>query len=312
MCSIISRFACRISSSLTSTKSSRCSQRICCGSSNGTRVARPSAKVSFSPSSSARACHERKAAGCGLRLHADHLDLGPDRLRDDAGAGGAAAAADGHDDRIDVGPVLDDLERLGSDPGDQERLVAGVHVAVAVLGGEALAVLAGRVEVLSVHDQLGAERPHRSELDRVRILGDADARGDAVEARRIGDRLSMVSRRRRDQPARPLVLGELRDEVDPAANLERPDRLVVLVLHPDLGTEQLVETRVGIERSRPEMRADPPARLEDVGEGDRRPVHALAQSRSFLDAVRKDLYASERTHVRHLLSPEAQCLPQPS
>ena len=75
-------------------------------------------------------------------------------------------------------------------------------------------------------------------------------------------------------PRRPLVLAELGDEVDAAANLERPDRLVVLVLHPDLGAEQLVEARIRIERSRPEMRADPPARLEDVGEGDRRPVHA--------------------------------------
>ena len=151
----------------------------------------------------------------------------------------------GHDDRVDVGPVLDDLERLGADARDQERLVAGVDVAIAVLGGEGLAVLAGRVEVLPVHDQLGAERPHRGELHRVRVLGHADARCDAVEARGIGDRLAVVSCRRRDQPARPLVLGELGDEVDPAAHLEGADRLVVLVLHPDLGADQLVEARYG-------------------------------------------------------------------
>ena len=126
-------------------------------------------------------------------------------------------------------------------------------------------MLAGGVEVLPVLDQLGAERPHRSELDRIGVLGDADPGGDPEEPRGVRDRLPVVAGRRRDQPAPPLLLAELRHEVHAAADLERADRLVVLVLHPDLGAEQLVETRVRIERCRPEMRADPPARLEDVG-----------------------------------------------
>ena len=214
--------------------------------------------------------------GRGVRLDADDLDLRPDRLGDDAGSGSPAAAADRHDDRIDVGTLLEDLERAGADAGDQERLVAGVHVAVAVLDGEALTMLAGLVEVPPVHDQLGAESAHRRELDRVRGLGHADARGDAMETSCIGDRLPVVSRRCRDQPARALILGELGDEVDAATNLEGTDRLVVLVLHPDLGTEQLVEARIGKERCRSQVRADPPARLQHVGKGDRRPVHAVS------------------------------------
>jgi hypothetical protein len=140
--------ACRISSSLTSTKSSSCSQRICCGSSKGTRVASPRRGRGLAVEQRAR-LPGAEGGRRRLRLDADHLDLRPDRLRDDARAGGAAAAADRDDDRVDVGPVLEDLERLGADAGDQERLVAGVDVAVAVLGGEPLAVLARGVEVLA-------------------------------------------------------------------------------------------------------------------------------------------------------------------
>ena len=56
-----------------------------------------------------------------------------------------------------------------------------------------------------------------------------------------GDRLAVVPGRGGDHAAAPLVVGELRDEVDAAAHLEVADRLVVLVLDPDLGADQLVE-----------------------------------------------------------------------
>ena len=51
--------AARISSSETRTKSSRCSRMICCGSSNGTRVARPSANVSMRSSTGRPSFHVR-------------------------------------------------------------------------------------------------------------------------------------------------------------------------------------------------------------------------------------------------------------
>ena len=56
-----------------------------------------------------------------------------------------------------AGSVLEDLERAGADARDQQRLVAGVDVAVAALGGELLGVLARLVEVAAVEDDLGAE-----------------------------------------------------------------------------------------------------------------------------------------------------------
>ena len=49
-------------------------------------------------------------------------------------------------------------------------------------------------------------------------------------------------------PLRALVLVELGDEVDPAADLEGADRQVVLVLDEDLGADELGQGGVGIER----------------------------------------------------------------
>ena len=139
-----------MSSSLTSTKSSRSSQRIRCGSSNAVRVASPSANV-FIWSSSRRA---RLPGACGGRssvgLHADHFDVCAASINRDAHAGRAAAAADRHDDRRDVVQLLQDLERRSRDARDQQRLVARVHVTKPALDCESLAVLARLVEVASV------------------------------------------------------------------------------------------------------------------------------------------------------------------
>ncbi len=122
---------------------------------------------------------------CALRLDADHPHAGTDGRGDDAGAGRAAAAADRDDDRVERRLFLQDLERPGGDARDQQRLVAGVHVAVAVLGREPLAVLARVVEVAAVDDELGAEAAHRGDLDRVRVLGDADRRAHAEQTRGV-------------------------------------------------------------------------------------------------------------------------------
>ena len=74
------------------------------------------------------------------------------------------------------------------------RLVAGVDVAVAVLPGQVLAVLAGLVEVAALGHDLGAEGLDRRDLQRVRADGDADRRPDAEQLGREGDRLTVVSR----------------------------------------------------------------------------------------------------------------------
>ena len=74
-----------------------------------------------------RAVRRRRRIG----LDADHANVGVDRRRDDAGAGRAAAAADRHDDHIGGGLILEHLQRPGAYARDQQRLVAGMDVAVA-------------------------------------------------------------------------------------------------------------------------------------------------------------------------------------
>ena len=67
-------------------------------------------------------------------------------------------------------------------------------------------------------------------------------------ARAPGDRLPVVAGARGDDAAPPLRRAEARDEVDPAANLEDADRLMVLVLDVGLAAEQLVERGIAMER----------------------------------------------------------------
>src|SRR3712207_8929588 len=54
----------------------------------------------------------------------------------------------------------------------------------------------------SVDDDVGAEASHRRDLHGVRVLRDADGRGDVEELRRERDRLAMVARRRADHADR--------------------------------------------------------------------------------------------------------------
>ena len=57
---------------------------------------------------------------------------------------------------------------------------------------------------------------------------------------------------------------EPRDEIDPAADLERPGRQVVLVLDEHLGAHELVDQRIAQQRSRVEVRGDHAPCIEDV------------------------------------------------
>jgi hypothetical protein len=79
----------------------------------------------------------------------------------------------------------------------------------------------------------------------------------------------MVPRRGADETPLSLRRGELRDEVHASADLERPGRLVILVLHPDLGADQLREPGIAVDRRPGEIFTDTPTGFEDVAEGRR-------------------------------------------
>ncbi len=69
-----------------------------------------------------------------------------------------------------------------------------------------------------------------------------------------------------NRPASPLGLAQAGHQVEPAAHLERADGLVVLVLDPDLCTDELAEAGVVVQRRRPQVAIDVGAGGEDVVE----------------------------------------------
>ena len=182
----------------------------------------------------------------------------------------------GDDDHVHLGLLLEDLEGLGRDPSDQERLVAGVHIAVPVLVGELLAVLARLVKVAAAEHELGPEAAHGGHLDGVRVLGHADRHWHGEQVSGVGERLAVVPGRGGDDPTLPLLRAELREQVDSASHLERPDRLVVLVLDEDIRLEQLVQGGVAEERGRAEVRRDSESCLQHVRECRNLPPHHAA------------------------------------
>jgi len=88
----------------------------------------------------------------------------------------------------------------------------------------------------------------------------------------------VIAGRGRDHAALTLGRVEVRDEVDPAPDLERTDRLVVLVLDPDVRADEFAQPRVRIRGRAREVRRDAAPGLEDVGERDRRAQSAARLS----------------------------------
>ena len=86
-----------------------------------------------------------------------------------------------------------------------------MDVPVAVRRRQLLAMFAGFVKVPPLLHNLGAERPHRCHLHRVRTLGNADDGAYAKPPCRPGDRLAMIPGRRADDTDRALRVAQLRN-----------------------------------------------------------------------------------------------------
>ena len=146
------------------------------------------------------------------RLDADHLHLGPDRLDVAGDAADEPAAAHRHEHRRDA--VLRVPQNLVADRAlsrDDERIVEGMDEGHPVLGDQRVAVrLRVAVAVADEHD-LGAHVAHRVDLDLRRRLRHDDDRAQPELARGVGDALRVVAGAGRDDAARALLGGEMRD-----------------------------------------------------------------------------------------------------
>ena len=142
-----------------------------------------------------------------LRLHADDFRAAAEAGPHDRAAAGAAAAADRHEDDVGVRLLFEDLERVGADAGDQQRLVGGMDIAQAALVLQLLDALARLVEVAAELDQLGAVGAHRRVLLGIVAERRDDRARHALALHSERDRLAVVAGRRGDDAA-PLVGGQ--------------------------------------------------------------------------------------------------------
>ena len=177
--------------------------------------------------------------GIELGLDPDQFDVRLHRARCDRHARHQAAAADRHDDRIQVRRILEHLEPDRAGTGDDLRIVEGVDEDVAIFERQLAGAGKGVVDDLAVKHDLGAVAFGLRHLHDRSRLGHDDHGGDAEAPGVIGDGLRMIARRRSNYATGPLFGRELEQFVERAAFLVGGGELEVLELQPDLGPNGL-------------------------------------------------------------------------
>ena len=170
--------------------------------------------------------HRRHGGG----LHADHLDLGAQRLHRGGDAGDHAAASDRDDHHVEVGHLLEQLETDRALPGDHMVVVERVNEGEAALGLDLAGVRVRRIEVVAVEDHLGAQLARVGDLDERRPFGHHDDARDAQPRGMERNRLCVIAGRGRDGAARALLGAQREEAIEGPALLEGARHLQVLEL----------------------------------------------------------------------------------
>ena len=169
-------------------------------------------------------------AGVALDLHADDVDVGAPALGRDRDAGHEPAAADGHDDRVDVGDRVDDLEADGALARDDRRVVERGHERGAGVGRQLERGRERAGEVGAREHHLGFVDLGARDLGERRVGGHDDGRRDPEPVGVVGEALRVVAGRRGHDPFGPVRLRQRQEEVEGAPFLERRRELQVLEL----------------------------------------------------------------------------------
>ena len=199
------------------------------------------------------------------RLHSDDADVGAHRLDGDGDPGEQSAAAGADDDRLHVGPLLEDLEADRALTRDDVHVVEGVDQHGARLGLEG-----------TCRDEALVDRRTRRTGSRRRSrgwpapsgcgapMGMKTVAADAEHLRGEGDALRVVAGAGGDDAARPLVLAEPGDAGVGTADLERAGALQVLALEVDRAADLVGEPPRRAHRRLLGHPAEQRARLLDV------------------------------------------------
>ena len=164
-------------------------------------------------------------------------------------AGDESAAADRHEDRVDLAARLpQDLHRDGALPRDHVRIVEGMHERQIALAHDGLRVLVRAVVFVAVQHHFATEIAHRAHLDVRRGLRHHDDRGNAAALRRQRHALRVIAGRRADHAALGDRIRQVRNLVVRAAQLEREHRLQVFALEQHGVADAARQARRRLER----------------------------------------------------------------
>ena len=227
--------ASRISASVTVTTSSTSRRFTSKVSSPGASDWSPSAIVrGTSIRTRSPAASERRVSSPASGSTPTTRMRGPQRLRGGRAAGDQPAAADRHDEHVELRHVVEQLQRGRPLARHHERVVVRAHELEPALGGQPRADLLAALRPAVVPDDLGAVAPRRVDLRGRRVLRHEDRRGRAEQPRGDRHRLRVVAGRVRDDAAAPDGFRQRRDLVVRAAELERAAALEALRLDVDL------------------------------------------------------------------------------
>ena len=158
-------------------------------------------------------------AGRPLRLHADDFYVGVEQLGQGGHTRRQPAAADGHQDDVHVGQVLEDLIGDGALAGGHLQVVEGVDIGQPLLLRQLGGQLGGLVKDLTVEDDLGPVVLGIVHLHQGGGGGHDDGGGHAGGLGSVGHALGVVAGGGGDQAPLPLFLGQGADLIVSAPDL---------------------------------------------------------------------------------------------
>ncbi|CAH0308671.1 hypothetical protein SRABI128_04428 [Microbacterium sp. Bi128] len=189
---------------------------------------------------------ERGWVGGGVfSLDADDADLAAEffgaRLHRDGNAREESAAADTHQDGVDVGDLFEDLQPDRPLAGDDVDVIEGVDKDGAAFIGVALGFRQRLVHVVAMQHHLGAVAAGGGELGQCNAERHVDPGLDAQALGCDSHALGVVSGRGRHDAALLFGVGELGHPHVGTADLEGAGALQVFALEEDLAADRAAE-----------------------------------------------------------------------
>ncbi len=181
-------------------------------------------------------------------LDTDDLDFGAQLFDVGGDAGDQPTTTDRHENGVRITRMLaQQLHRHRALSGDDQGIVEGMDEHQAFFGGKLQGMFIGLVVAVAVQHGARAIAAHRRDLD---LRGGArhdDQRLDPAFAGAQRHALRVIARRSGDHAPRAFLVGQVRNLVVGAANLEREHRLQVFTLHPYRIAQSLTEARRGFQ-----------------------------------------------------------------